>query len=195
MWKTTASDVYVVTRTLGETFKASIHESGGCHVRGPDPKHWRSPGIPTRFLDTWSIDPNAHYTFPFSIIIPEPEFRTGEWARHRDKGTVWIAANPEQGIEVAIFLIRSNEDQSNALAASGWHTTIVNTLLPDGRRLLVVASNAVAHFNIERQAKLNDIRRNAHQMLSTSATPFLNPRLLLLSASENGTRHFVEVAA
>jgi hypothetical protein len=54
--------------------------------------------------------------FPFSIIIPEPELRAGEWAKHKDKGTIWLPVEKGKGIEVAIFLLRSNEDQSNALS-------------------------------------------------------------------------------
>lgn len=194
MWKSTASDVYVATRSFGGISKVSIHESGKCHIRGPDLKHWHSTGAPPKFLDAWSIDPQASFTFPFSIIIPEPELRAGEWTQFRDKGTVWLPAVQRQGIEVAIFLIRSNDDQSNALIMAGWHTTIVNTLLPDSRRLLVVASNSLAHDTIKRQTELSDIRRTTRAIISESSTPFLNPRLVLHTADENGTRHFVENA-
>jgi hypothetical protein len=192
MWKSTSSDVYVATRTLGGILKASIHESGRCHIRAPDPEKWRSPGAPPRFLDVWSIDPHANYEFPFGIIIPEPELRSGEWVQHRDRGTVWLPVAKGQGIEVAIFLIRTDVDQSDSLATAGWHTTIVNTYLSDGRRLLVVAGNSLAH--IERQGELEGIRNQVRPMLGTTPIPPLNPRALLIAADEKGTRRFVEVA-
>jgi len=84
MWKTNSSDVYVVTRTLGRSMKVSLHASGQCHVRAPDPKGWTGKGEPPSFLDTWSIDTASQYQFPFSVVIPEQELRHGEWFQHRD---------------------------------------------------------------------------------------------------------------
>ena len=191
MWKATTSDIYLATRTLGGALKASIHEGGRCHVRAPDPRHWLSPGNPSRFLDVWSIDPNANYSFPFAVVIPQPELRTGEWAQHRDKGTIWLPVATGEGVEVAIFFIRTAEDQSNALAAAGWHTTIVNAFLPDGRRLLVVAGKSLAH--LERQAELEGIRNRVHPLLAAAPTPLRNPRALLFATDEKGTRRFVEI--
>ena len=193
MWKTASSDVYLATRTLGGALKASIHQGGQCHVRAPDPQHWKSPGPPPRFLDVWSINPQANYEFPFGVIIPETELRAGEWARHREKGTIWLPVGKGEGVEVAVFLVRSAADQSNALAAAGWHTTIVDTSLSDGRRLLVVAGKSLAHRT--GQKDIDDFRRRARPLIDTAATPFKNPRGLLFATDKVGTRRFVEVAA
>jgi hypothetical protein len=157
---------------------SSIHEGGRCRVRAPDPRHWLSPGNPPRFLDVWSIDPNANYSFPFAVVIPQPQLRTGEWAQHRDNGTIWLPVATGEGVEVAIFFIRTAEDQSNALAAAGWHMMIVNTFLPDGRQLLVVAGKSLAH--LERQAELEGIRNRVHPFLAAVPTPLRNPRAFSL---------------
>ena len=193
MWKPNTSDVYVATRTLGGILKASIHESGRCHVRAPDPSLWRSPGAPPRYLDTWHICPQATYAFPFGIIIPEQELRAGEWAKHRDRGTIWLPTTVGQGIEIAIFLIRTPSDQSESLASAGWHTTLVNASLPDGRILLVVAGNTTAH--LDRKAELDEIKAGARALISTASVAPANPRLLLFATNESGTRRFIEVAA
>jgi hypothetical protein len=192
MWKSTASDIYLAARTLGGTLKASIHESGRCHVRAPDTKSWRSPGAAPHFLDVWSINPQSKYEFPFGIVIPEPELRAGKWPQYRDRGTVWLPVAKGNGIEVAIFLTRASSDQSNALKAAGWHTVIVNTALPDGRHLLVAAGNSIAH--IERQAELENLRKQLRSMLVNSPSPSANPRALLFTVDGKGTRRFVEVA-
>ena len=180
-------------RTMAGALKASIHERGQCHVRGPDAKNWKLPGQPPKFLDVWSINPQANYEFPFGVIVPESELRGGEWARHRDKGTVWLPAAKGEGVEIAIFLIRSALDQSSALAAAGWHTTIVNASLPDGRRLLVVAGKSLAH-----EAGKEDIdgfRSRARPFIEAAETPFKNPRGILFASDKLGTRRFVEIAA
>lgn len=191
-WRSTSSDVYVMTRTLGGALKASVHESGRCHVRAPDPASWRSPGAPPRFLDVWTIAPQAPCAFPFGIVLPEPELRNAEWAKHRDRGAVWLPVEKGRGIEVGIFLIRSDADQSASLERAGWTTTLVNTLLPDGRRLVVVAGDSMAH--LEKQQKLETIRAHAKSMLGASDAALANPRLLLTACDANHTRRFVESA-
>jgi hypothetical protein len=192
MWKSTTSDVYIATRTLGRALKASVHEGGRCHVRAPDPASWRSPGDPPRFLDVWTIDPQATYSFPFGVVVPESELRKAEWTRHRDRGTVWLPVKEGQAIEIAIFLIHSDADHGASLAPAGWHTTVVDIGLHDGRRLLVVAGDSMAP--VEKQAELAAIRAQAKRMLASSGPALANPRLLLTACDEKGTRRFVEVA-
>lgn len=193
MWKTARSDVYIAARTLGGALKASVHESGQCHVRAPNSIRHGSPNASSHFLDVWSINPQAAYEFPFGIIIPEAQLRGGEWVQLRDKGTIWLPVAKNEGVEVAVFLIRSAADQSDALAAAGWHTIIVNTSLSDGRRLLVVAGKSMAHQT--GQKDIDDYRAFAHRLIDTTTTPFRNPRGLLFATDKSGTRRFVEVAA
>ena len=138
VWGSRASDVYLATRTLGGLMKTSIHESGRCHIRAPDASKWRSPGPAPRFLDRWSIDPAAAFSYPCGVIIPETELRTGNWKKHKDKGTIWLPVKAREAIEVAILLVRTEGDCSSLLAAGGWSAPIVDSQLPDGRRLLVV---------------------------------------------------------
>jgi len=173
--------------------KASLHESGRCHVRAPDPRKWRGVGEPPQFLDVWNIDVNANYQFPFSVVIFEQELRHGEWAQHRDKGTIWIEASPGRGVEIALFLVRASGDLSSSLMASGWHTVIADALIPDGRRLLVVAGEAtIPHAKL---SELDAVRLSTRAVLASSTTVFRNPRMLLLSGpNEEGVRKFVEAA-
>jgi hypothetical protein len=172
--------------------KASIHESGRCHVRAPDPSQWRSPGPAPRFLDEWSIDPKAAFSHLFGVIIPEPELRRGDWKTHKEKGTVWLPVSSGEGIEIALFLVRAEGDCGQALVASGWHPTIVDATLPDGRRLLVVAGKSMAHA--ERAEELEALRLTMGTLFAAHSAPIVNPRVLLTAVDGRGTRRFVEVA-
>ena len=193
MWKPNASDVYLATRTLGGSMKVSLHASGRCHVRAPDPQYWRGTGDPPRFLDEWHIDVAANYQFPFSVVIPEQELRRGEWATHRDKGTVWIDAARSKGVEIAIFLVRAIGDLSPGLTAAGWFTTVVDAQLPDGRRLLIAAGASAVPP--EKLAELETARATAQAAIAGKRETVRNPRMVLLSGpNEQGVRKFVEAA-
>jgi len=190
MWKTNTSDVYLVTRTLGKSMKVSLHASGQCHVRSPDPRGWNGVGEPPRFLDTWNIDTTSRYQFPFSVVFPEQELRHGEWFQHRDRGTIWLEATTGQGIEVAIFLIRANGVQSSGLRAAGWAMSVVDAELPDGRRLLVVAGCTTVSSDKLAELEALKIGVTAH-----SPEAMQNPRMVLLAGPDaQGTRKFVEAA-
>jgi len=193
MWKTNSSDVYVATRTLGHSMKASLHASGQCHVRAPDPQSWVGAGNPPRFLESWNIDPASNYQFPFAVVIPEQELRHGPWVEHRDRGTMWLQARQGMGVEIGLFLVRAHGDLSVSLAAAGWRTRIVDSVLPDGRRLVVVA----AHPKIlkEKLAELEANRKRVQALVAGNKIAAQNPRLVFLAgADEHGTRKFVEAA-
>lgn len=172
--------------------KASIHESGRCHARALDPTKWRSAGPAPRFLDEWSIDLKAAFSRPFGVIIPEPELRRGDWAKHKDKGTVCLPVKSGEGIEIAPFLVRTEGDCGPAFVAAGWHTRIVDTTLPDGRRLLVVAGKSMAHA--ERTEELRALRLTMGRLLTAHGAPIANPRAFLTAVDDGGARRFVEVA-
>lgn len=193
IWKTNTSDVYLVTRSLGESLKASIHESGRCHVRAPDPSNWRGTMHPPAFLLEWNIDPASHFSFPFSIVVPEQELRHAEWPLYKEKGTEWILASPCRGTEVAVFLIRSAGDQSTSLQKAGWKTLVVDASLPDGRRLLVAVGESVVAQ--EKLDELRSVKAQVRRSIQREGVQLGNPRLVLVAdANENGTRTFVEAA-
>lgn len=193
MWKPNTSDVYLAARTLGGLFKVSLHASGRCHVRAPDPQHWRDTTDPPRFLDEWHIDVDSNYQFPFSLVIPEQELRLGEWVAHRDKGTNWVDAPRSKGVEIALFLVRAFGDLSASLNAAGWFTTLVDAPLPDGRRLLVVAGAATVPAG--KLAELEAVRTTAQAAMAGRAEMMRNPRMVLLAGpDEQGVRKFVEAA-
>ena len=193
MWKPRTGDVYIATRTLGGTMKASLHMTGRCHVRTPSHATWHGSGNPPPFLDEWQIDPQSTFSFPFSIVIPSKELRTAPWPIHRDKGTIWIAAPPDKAIEVGFFLVRRTGELTQSLHAAGWSVTIVDALLPDGRRLIVAGGSA--EFSKEKEKELCTLRLSAKAFLGRVSNPPANPRLLLLAGpNEYGVRKFVEAA-
>lgn len=192
VWKPEKSDVYLATRTLGGALKASFHEGGRCHVHAPDPRCWRSQGPSPRFLDVWAIDPQSSYQFPFAVVIPRSELRQGIWAKHRDKGTIWIPAQSE-AVEIAVFFTRAEPRPFDSLRAAGWHTTVVVERLPDGRDLWVVAGDA--QLPDERRVEIENLRTQIRRFRGELAVPPANPRLLLFATNEEGTRRFVEAAA
>lgn len=192
MWKPTTSDVYLAARTLGGALKVSIHERGQCRVRAPDHRRWKSPGDPPRFLDVWTIDPNSRFEFPFGVIVPTSELREAPWAKHKDKGTVWLPAKPESAVEIAVFLTRDGPRPNKALAAAGWGKNIVLERLPDGRDLLVVAGET--NLPEERRIELQHVRLQVRPLVAALLSPPANPRLLLFATNEQGTRRIVEAA-
>ena len=120
-------------------------------------------------------------------------FRRGDWAIHRDKGTVWIEAHRSRGVEIAIFLVRAIGDLSASLTAAGWSTTIVDAPLPDGRRLLVAAGPSTVPA--EKLAELETARATAQAAIARNAKAVRNPRMVLLAGpNELGVRKFVEAA-
>lgn len=192
-WKEKTADVYVVTRSLGDRMKASIHETGRCHVRLTDPESWKSPGPPPRFLDVWAIDSAAQVSHPFGICIPEPELRAGDWKQHRDRGTVWLPARKGFSTEIAVFLARTLEDPRQSLVAAGWETILADAPLPDGRRLLVAVGWSTAH--VAGSQDIERFREQAAPLIGSAAGPPSNLRGILLAVDQKGTRRFVEVAA
>lgn len=193
MWSSSStSDVYIAARTLGGMLKASLHESGRCHVRAPDPRKWLSPGNPPRFLDSWTIDPQSQYEFPFGVIIPTSELRPGPWSQHKNKGTLWLPAKPGAAVEIALFLTRIDPLPLNQLTSAGWHTTIVAERLPDGRDLWVMAGDA--ELPDDKRSELDAVKTQARRVAPERTTEASNLRLLLFANNEHGTRRFVEAA-
>lgn len=193
IWKTNTSDVYFATHTLGGTMKVSFHESGRCHVRAPRPEYWRGAGEPPEFLLAWDIDPCANYNFPFSVMVPEQELRIAEWAKHKDKRTIWIQAPLGKGVEVAVFFVRSADDLSLSLQSLGRHTHIVDAPLPDGRRLIVTAGESAVPA--ERLKEVESIKAEARLAIQEASIRPATPRLVLIAdANEQGIRKFVEAA-
>lgn len=187
-WTTTTSDVYLAVRTLGGSLKASLHESGVCHFRAPDARKWRSPGEPPKFLDSWNIDPQSAYEFPFRVIIPPTELRAGPWATHRDKETIWL---PPTGaaVELGVFLTRNVQSAQERFTAAGWHTVIASDMLPDGRNLWVLADNG--NVTPKKQQELEIVKGNLRKLVSPDQG---NCRILLVFRDDSGTRGFVEAA-
>lgn len=193
MWKSNTSDVYVATRTLGGSMKVSLHASGRCHIRAPDPQQWRGNGEPPRFLDVWAVDVSAQYVFPFSVVFPEQELRSANWAAHRDKGTVWVTAEHGKGVEIGIFLMRVTGDVTAGLNAAGWLRTIVDAPLPDGRRLIVAAGEVT--LPASKLTELEAIQTTAQDAIARSRRTPDNPRMVLLAGpNEHRVRKFVEAA-
>ena len=189
-WSSSTSDVYAAARILGGVLKVSLHESGRCHIRAPDPRQWRSGGAPPQFLDSWSIDPRSQYEFPFRVIIPTSELRKGSWSKNKDKGTKWIPAKPNAAIEIGLFLTRVDTLPPDQLRSAGWHTTIVGEALPDGRYLWVMAGDP--KLTDDKRNELDAVKASARKIALARATEASNPRLLLFASNEQGTRCFVE---
>jgi hypothetical protein len=193
MWKTDRSDVYVAGRTFGGSMKVSLHESGSCHVRAPDARHWSGNGVPPRYLEEWQIDVKSNHQVPFSVVIPAAELRGGKWPQLREKNTVWVDSPPEGAVQVAVFLVRAEGDLSAQFGAVGWTTCITDTPLPDGRRLLVLAGPAT--IPPERGRELAAVKASARAANAGIPKPVGNLRMVLVTgANEHGTRAFVEAA-
>jgi len=192
LWKKNTSDVYICTRTLGGVLKASIHSSGCCHIRAPSPESWKSPGPPPKFLETWNVDPLGEFAFPFAVSIAASELRIGAWPLYRDKGTRWLPVDPGYAVEIAVFLTRTEKDLLDYLRENGWRTALVDSRLPDGRRLVVM--EGVVPLLEERRIELDAHRLKLQRVLAAVKPVPSNPRALLVASDQKGTRRFVELA-
>ena len=192
MWSSKTSDVYIAARLIGATIKVSLHQSGQCHVRGPDVAQWRGVGPPPRFLGTWRLNPESAFEHPFGIIVPDGELSAGPWARQKEKGTQWIAPTPDRATEIAVFLTRVEPPPVDAARGAGWTTTIVLERLPDGRDLWVVAGTAT--LPPERHADLVGLKARAPALIASLPAPPAHPRLLLFADGGQNPRHFVEAS-
>ena len=160
-----------------------------------DPRDWLGTGIAPDFFDKWQIDVGSNFQFPFAVVIPESELRCGEWAKHRERGTIWINAPEESVIRVGVVLVRADGDLSADITAGGWRTIITDASLPDGRRLLVTAAALPAAYLAERQADLAAIKAAALPFVLRSSAPAGHSRMIVFAGSnEQDTRTFVEAA-
>ena len=191
-WQSNKSDVYLATRTLGDTLRVSLHERGLCFVRAPDAGKWMSPGVPPRLLDRWVIDPSSRYEFPFGIVFPTSELRQGPWAKRKDKGTIWLPLGTGTAVEVAVFLTRAARPPNDLLAFAGWNKIIVSERLNDGRDLTVAATDV--DFPEDRRIEVERIKGQVRSVVGTFPSAQANPRLLVFATDGRGTRRFVEVA-
>jgi hypothetical protein len=188
MWKSDKSDVYIAARSLDGNMKASIHESGQCHVRAPDPSKWRSPGRPPQYLEKWAIDPRSALEFPIGIIVPRSELSRGPWQKHKDKGTLWIPMR-SGAVQVGVMLVNADPVLTD-LSTAGWHTLIVCERLPDGRHLLIAAGDA--EVSSEKRVELESVKRQARALRAADSQPLANARLIFFAGSGQGTRNYVE---
>lgn len=193
LWKTKSSDVYLASRALGNTLKVSLHESGRCHVHGPDPAQWQGAAPPPKFAMAWDVDPQGDRQQLIGIITPVSELRAGVWAPQRQKNTIWITPQRRSAVTVQVCLSRTPVAPIGDLVQCGWHTDIVREQLPNGRYLTVIAGDADLP-DTHRDA-LNRIKESARAAMAKMAEPPATPRLLLLTApDDNGTRHLVDAA-
>ena len=192
-WKTNANDVYLGSRALGGNLKVSLHQSGQCHIRAPDPSRWMDADRPPPFLERWTIDPGSTYQFPFGVIVPCSELRAGNWGIWKDKGTIWIPATNAEAIQIGVFLTRLDPIPVDQIVAAGWLYTIVSDVLPDGRTLSVLAGPAT--LDADRRAQLDAIKARAHELAAAPQGPPRVRRLAITTGpNEPGTRNFVDAA-
>lgn len=187
VWKTNKPDVFVMTRTIGAVFKASIHERGRCHVKAPDPRAPGGSGIAARYLEKWSISTDGLYAYPFGIIVPTSELRHAEWPPSHRR-TTWVS--PASSATVIGVILSRRDVTPEQLRAARWTQVIGSDVLTDGRRLLIAVAHA--EYPTAKRDELVAIRNTFHP----SVGKLTNPRAILVAGDNgSGTRHFVEIAA
>lgn len=191
------SDVYIASRSFDGTWKASIHASGLCHVRCPSGR-WLGPQTAPKFLQTWQIDVQAPLVHAFSVVIPVAELTAGPWAPRRQRPVVWIpAAAADRIAEVALLLSKTGGRPLRPPAETGWHTTLLESQLSDGRRLHLLAGDyPTTHDWLAGQER---DRNRALSLLPSKPEAFERGtrRLLFLGVrnTPDQTRFFIELSA
>jgi hypothetical protein len=191
LWKTKTGDVYLASRILGDTLRVSPHQSGRCHVHGPDLKKFQGPKPPPKYIDNWDIDPQGELTHPVGVVTPVSELRAGTWPPHKAKGTVWVKPRGGTAVEVRVFLSRLPLAPTSELLRIGWHTEIVRIQLPSGRHLTVLAGDAdVPDKQLANLRRLKEAIR-AHEAIRTTKSPRV---IAFATAGVDGVRHLIDAA-
>jgi len=192
LWQTKTSDVYLLSRILGDTLRVSLHQSGRCHVHGPDPKKWRGLKPPLEYLDKWSINPQGELEHPIGIVTPISELRAGTWPLLKDKGTVWVTPRCGAAVEIRVFLSRHPLAPTAELLRAGWHTEIARAQLPTGRHLTVLAGDVatIPDRQLENLRRLKEAIR-AHEVSRSVKSPRV---IAFATPGPDGVRHLIDAA-
>ena len=192
-----ASDVYVAARTLGGVWKASLHQSGRCHLRVPQAAVPAPNNLPVeqRFMDVWErADVLPGISHPLSVFIPESELRPIEWGREKPKDTVWLP-RPAPGFAVEVSIVLTRPD---AVLPPEWPGRGIRPLLEadlvNGDRLWALWHAFEMGDAKERQ--LHDDKQRALQLSAPAlqGRDNRNVRVLLFGHNER-SRFFLEAAA
>ena len=137
-------DVYLTCRELRGTIKASLHESGACHlayeVRGLErvPSALASAGK-SRFIDTWQVKPSAASGAVLAVRIITP--RASVATEDNDLGGLACAPIPSEGGAVEFYVIVTPEilKEGDWPGKRGSETSLIGSYaLPSGRVVWVV---------------------------------------------------------
>ncbi len=108
------SDIYLASRSLGGSLKASLHQSGKWHYAYSPATFERRvrnalPRQDTRFIETWQRPPEIGpgTTLAFRILTPASAVVTTPVSGSHRTGMIWLPnAPPNSATEIDIFIVR-----------------------------------------------------------------------------------------
>src|SRR5215510_3988745 len=113
LWENKKGDIYVATRSLGGTIKASFHRDGNCHVGFTSEYKAtasRRFGVSKRLWEKWRL-PDDPVVRVLQILIPHSELRVFA-DRNPTADVTWLSLPSAGSIsEVWIFISKAGNDE------------------------------------------------------------------------------------
>jgi hypothetical protein len=191
------SDVYLLSRPLGELAKVSLHESG----------RWRTAFISQDVADRY-LAPHEDRSFDkfsppldeaapgwveaYAVLLPDSEFQ--HYGPEQSTGAIVELAGPGAGRAIYVSVLLGAPDASPFPRSDG-QQEVGSFLLADGRQVLLIAEPVPVPANL--QEAVEQTRQSARQAaldrgLDLAAEHPVHP---LICADDDGSRFMVEVAA
>src|SRR5262245_31477213 len=108
LWENKKGDIYVATRSLGGTIKASFHRDGKCHfgfTSEYEATASRRFGVSKRLFEKWQL-PDDPVVRVLQILVPHSELRAFA-DRHPTDDVTWLPMPSEGSMGVVSIFISS----------------------------------------------------------------------------------------
>nr|BFD91224.1 hypothetical protein KitaXyl93_25840 [Kitasatospora sp. Xyl93] len=191
------SDVYLLSRPLGELAKVSLHESGRwrtAFVSQEVASRYFSPDV-DRAFDKFSppldeVEPG--WVEAYAVLLPDSELQ--HYEPEQSKGSVVELVSPGAGHAVYVSVLLGAPGASPFPLSEG-QNEVGFFFLADGRQVLLVTESVSVPAHL--QEAIEHTRRSARQTaldrgLNLAAEHPVHP---LICADDNGSRLAIETAA
>jgi hypothetical protein len=193
------SDIYLASRSIGATFKTSLHESGRWRVGYTRESNLQGVDVVSggdRKLAEWSRpkEMSPGVTLAYLLVVPSSELRPGPADDPLGQGVYWVAdPGPGRAVEFALGIIAP---QIQELRLSEPGSSLMATLnLANGERAVLVSRPMDMPPDMPlklREAGASLVRAATESSVGVESAR--RPRMMLFLESSLGVRGIFDVA-